>query len=59
MWQQIIAAKYYFWIPGLIEFNTLPSLLMTVIRFAILFPIAYLSYKYLEMPFLKLKDRFK
>jgi peptidoglycan/LPS O-acetylase OafA/YrhL len=59
IWQQIIAAKYYFWIPGLRELNTLPSLAMTVIRFALLFPIAYLSYKYLEMPFLRLKERFR
>lgn len=57
MWQQIIAAKYYFWIPGLMELNTLPSILITIIKFAILIPMAIFSYKYLEMPFLKLKSR--
>lgn len=58
IWQQFIAYRHYFWIPWLKGLNTLPDLLIIGIKFLIIFPIAYLSYRYFEMPFLKLKERF-
>jgi peptidoglycan/LPS O-acetylase OafA/YrhL len=58
MWQQIFIGNF-FWIPWLRGLNTYPLLIIILLKLSFLFPIAYLSYRFFETPFLKLKAKIK
>ena len=58
IWQQIFIGGL-FRIPGLMTLNTLPFIIVIMVKFALIFPIAYISYYFFETPFLKYKERFK
>jgi len=58
IWQQLFIGNR-FWTPGLQHLNHLPFKIVMMIKFLLVFPLAYFSYRFYEKPFLKLKERFK
>jgi peptidoglycan/LPS O-acetylase OafA/YrhL len=57
IWQQLFIGKF-FWIPCLRWLNPLPVSMILLLKLIILFPLAYASYRLVEMPFLKRKAKF-
>ncbi|MDB5013048.1 MAG: Peptidoglycan/LPS O-acetylase OafA/YrhL, contains acyltransferase and SGNH-hydrolase domain [Daejeonella sp.] len=58
IWQQLFIGKY-FWMPFLRWLNFLPFAGIVVAKLIILFCLANLSYYIIELPFLKMKAKFK
>ena len=57
-WQEIFLGKF-FWIPWLKGLNSLPLIVIILLKLIFMIPIAFISYYLLETPFLKLKEKFK
>ena len=57
IWQQLFIG-YRFWAPGFQYLNHLPFNMVILIKFLLVFPLAYFSYRFYEKPFLKMKARF-
>ena len=58
MWQELFLGRF-FWIPWLKFLNTMPLLVIIFIKFILLIPIAFISYRFIESPFLKWKAKYK